>query len=354
MSAHQDFSDDLMIESRNGVGLITLNRPKALNALSLDMLTRFGGALTAWAGDPAIRAVIVRGGGGRAFCAGGDIRAVYDAHKRGDPAFSHDLFRREYTLDYLVGTFPKPYIAFMDGIVMGGGCGISVHGSHRIVTERTVLAMPETAIGFFPDVGASHFLARCPGRIGLYLGLTGVRLDASDALYAGLADAQVPSESLDRLAAAIVAGESPEDAIADFAVKPSASELETMRPTVDRCFAASDLGGTIGALERAAGAGETDAETVLKSLDGKSPFSLKLTYKLLSKNDNISIKDSLVTDYRLSRRVIERADFQEGVRAVLVDKDNRPRWTPGALEDVRDDAVAACFEPLGPEDLVLA
>ncbi|MEQ8194588.1 MAG: enoyl-CoA hydratase/isomerase family protein [Rhodospirillales bacterium] len=357
MSAYEDLrgdsSGDLLIETRNGVGLITLNRPRALNALSLDMLRGFRRALAEWSADPTIRAVIVRGAGGRAFCAGGDIRAVYDANLRGDTAFCRALFREEYTLDYEIGTFAKPYIAFMDGIVMGGGCGISVHGRHRIATEKTLLAMPETGIGFFPDVGASYFLPRCPGRIGLYLGLTGARLAAPDILYAGLADALVPSGRLDDLADAVVAGKTPEEAIANFAAEPPASKLETMRPTIDRCFAESDLAGMIGALERAAEAGEPDGETVPARLDGKSPFSLKLSHKLLSIKDNLSLLDSLILDYRLSCRVTARGDFREGVRAVLVDKDSRPQWSPTTIESVNDAEIAACFEPVGSDDLVL-
>ncbi len=342
--------NDLLISSENGVGLITLNRPNALNALSLDILDGLQATLLNWGRDEQIRAVIIRGAGGRAFCAGGDVRAAYEAHVSGDDEFAAELFRREYSVDYLVASFPKPFVALMDGIVLGGGCGISVHGSHRIVTETTMLAMPETGIGFFPDVGASVFLAKCPGRVGLYLGLTGDRLTAGDAVYAGLADAFLPQKQIEAFITQIIGGSTPDQAVDEFCEKPGSSALALYQAEIDRCFGAPDLNSIVGSLENDGGPW---SEKCLDTLSKKSPFSLEITYKLLNNNENISISDSLITDYRICRHLLKMSDFYEGVRAVLVDRDNEPKWKPATIAGVERDEIEACFAPLGKDDLVL-
>ena len=229
---------DLLIEIQNGVGLITLNRPKALNALSFMMLKGIHETLIQWANHKDVRSVIIQGMGDRAFCAGGDVRSLYDAHLQGDHGFIQALFREEYTLNYLIATYPKPYIALMDGITMGGGCGVSVHGSHRVVTEKTIMAMPETGIGYFPDVGASHFLSKCPGYIGLYLGLTGARLNAADILFASLADYFVPAAAINAVRDQIISGDPIETVLLAHQDVPEEGMLTDLQAEIDHCFAA--------------------------------------------------------------------------------------------------------------------
>ncbi|MEL0105828.1 MAG: enoyl-CoA hydratase/isomerase family protein [Rhodospirillaceae bacterium] len=339
---------DLLTEVQGHTGLITLNRPKALNALSISMLQGFQACLGEWAHDQQIHQVIIRGSD-KAFCAGGDIRSIYDAHQRGDQAFIQELFRLEYSVNYRIATFPKPYIALMDGFVFGGGCGVSVHGSHRIVTEKTILAMPETCIGYFPDIGASYFLSKTPGLTGLYLGLTGRRITTADILYAKLADACVPATALNTICTEIISGKSIDDVIHSYRLDIGPSELETHQAEIDQCFAADTLKGVIECLNSSSS--PWSAET-LNLLNQNAPFSLKLTYKLL-KNNELTPRESLILDYRIARHLIERPDFYEGVRAVLIDKDNRPKWDPADLNQVSDDAVAACFKPINNDDLDL-
>ena len=340
---------DIITEIRNGVGLITLNRPKALNALNLEVFRVLHTLLPAWATDDRVRMILIQGAGDRAFCAGGDVQSIYDAHQRGDHDFIRELFRLEYTVNYLIATFPKPYVALMDGFVLGGGCGVSVHGSHRIVTERTVLAMPETCIGYFPDIGASHFLSQCPGHIGLYLGLTGARIETADILYAGLADDFIPTSKIEKVRDQIILGDPLEDVIAAHQETTTEAALKINRSEIDKCFAADTLLGVFDQLQKTT---TIWAEQSLTLLRFNSPFSLELSYKLL-KNKAITIYDSLITDYRISWRLIEMPDFYEGVRAVLVDKDNQPQWQPPSIKTVDADQVAACFSALGPDELIL-
>ena len=249
--------DEIIVERTGGLGIVTLNRPRALNTLSLAMYRRFDPALAAWAGDPSIRAVLVRGAGERAFCAGGDVVAVYEARSQaaGPGDYKADFFREEYQLIRRIHRSPKPLIALMDGITMGGGAGVAVNGRFRVATERTLFAMPEVHIGLFPDVGASRFLNLCPGRIGLYLGLTGARLGAADAAYCGFATHVVPHTSLADLTAALaaLAGAGDADAevervLARFAVAPAAAALAGLRPAIDRCFAGDSVEAIVARL----------------------------------------------------------------------------------------------------------
>jgi enoyl-CoA hydratase/carnithine racemase len=340
---------DLHTDVQNGVGLITLNRPKALNALSFEMIKGMHEALMHWATLDSVHTVIIQGEGDRAFCAGGDIRSLYDAHIRGDHGFIQDLFREEYTLNYLIATYPKPYMALMDGITMGGGCGVSVHGSHLIVTERTVMAMPETAIGYFPDIGASHFLSKCPGKIGLYLGLTGARLNAADILYANLADYYVPAAAIDELRDQIILGDPIEVVLSAYQDVPEVGMLNDHQAEIDRCFTAPSLSEIMINLQNTRSSWAQDA---LKTFKNNSPFSLNVTNNLLNNRD-INVMDSLLVDFRISQRMIDKPDFYEGVRAVLVDKDNAPRWQPERLDQVSLDQVDKCFEPLDINELEL-
>lgn len=333
----------LALEADEGLGRIRLERPRALNALGMEMYRGLLSALEVWSRDDSVRAVVIEGEGDRAFCAGGDIRALWEARAQGDTAFQHDIFRIEYTMNRLINRYPKPYVALMDGVTMGGGCGVSVHGSHRVVTERTLLAMPECGIGFFPDIGASWFLPRCPGRVGLYLGLTGARIGAADAIYAGLADTFVPSERLEDLIGALEDGASPDDALSKFSEDAGPSELAARRDDIERGFAGADL----AAIRESASAADPEWAAMLEA---GSPFSQAVALEAFQRGEGASIEDCMIMEYRICRHFLERDEFFEGIRAAVVDKDRSPAWEPAPADAA---AVAACFAPLGNDDLRL-
>jgi enoyl-CoA hydratase len=351
--------DEILLERRGGVGLVTLNRPQALNTLSLAIYRRCAPQLLAWERDPSVHAVLVRGAGDRAFCAGGDVRAIYEAHGRpgGGKGLEADFFREEYAVIERIHRFAKPHIALMDGITMGGGAGISVNGSFRVATERTLFAMPEVHIGLFPDVGASLFLNRCPGRIGLYLALTGSRIGAADALYCGFATHYVPHDRLADLTNALAgsawqAGREhaqAADILASFAADPGAAPLETQRSAIDRCFAGETVEAILAALEREGGPW---AEEAASTIAAASPLSLKITFRQL----RLGVPDlraALTLEYRLTQHVLASGDFFEGVRATLVDKDRRPRWRHRSLAEVSPAEVEGYFARLGERELIL-
>ncbi|MGH7012848.1 MAG: enoyl-CoA hydratase/isomerase family protein [Stellaceae bacterium] len=343
-------ADEIIFERCRGLGLVRLNRPKALNTLSLDMYRRFAPQLIAWGEDPAVQAVAVMGEGGRAFCAGGNVRAIYDARQKasGDNV---DFFREEYSLIARVHRFPKPYIALMDGIVMGGGAGISVNGSHRVVTEKTVFAMPEVHIGLFPDVGASRFLNLCPGHMGLYLALTGWRIGAADALYGGLATHYVASDRLPALLDALAtiawradtARAQANAALARFAADPGTAPLAAIQSDIDRVCAAPSVEVIVAALARETSDWAKDARAAMARA---SPLSLKIVFRQMQLGKGMSLVAALGLEYRLTQHVLAGHDFFEGIRAVLVDKDNAPRWRPDTLAAVGAAVVEACFAPL--------
>jgi enoyl-CoA hydratase len=315
---------------RGGVGSIVLDRPAALNALDLTMIRRMSAALDAWRDDPAVRAVVVTSASPKAFCAGGDIRAVRDTALRGGAAAVRPYFAAEYALDAAIAGYPKPYVSLIDGYALGGGLGISVHGRFRVVTERAGLAMPETAIGFFPDIGAGHFLPRLRGATGNYLGLTGARISGPAALECGLATHYVDSGDLPALERALAAdgGHAVPDVLARFARTPGASELRGHEEAIDRCFAAPSPAAVLDRL--AAERGEWAAETaaVLRKV---SPASLVLTFELLRRGADSTLAECFARDLRLAERIAVTHDFTEGVRAALVDKDRAPAWDPPTL-----------------------
>ncbi|MGE0715400.1 MAG: enoyl-CoA hydratase/isomerase family protein [Alphaproteobacteria bacterium] len=337
-------TDDIRIETVDGVGRVLLDRPKALNALTLPMIRVMAPALAAWAADPAVRAVVIRGAGDRAFCAGGDVRAVYEAGKNGrDASPDHPtraFFREEYRLNRAIHRFPKPYVAFIDGITMGGGVGLSVHGSHRVVTERTLFAMPETAIGLFPDVGGSWFLPRCPDRIGTWLALTGSRLKGRDVIDAGAGTHFVPSAALDGVEAAIRAGTPVDAALSAVAADPGPGTLDANRETIRRCFAHATVPEILDALGRD---GSDFARETREGLSHKSPTSLAIVLEEMRRGEGLSIEDALVMEYRMVQRCMDGHEFFEGIRAVLVDKDHAPKWRPARLEEVDRDLVESHF-----------
>ena len=356
MSAQQD----ILLERRGGLGIVTLNRPKALNTLSLAMYRVMDPKLLEWGGDPSVRAIVVRGAGDRAFCAGGDVRAIYDAraHPQDRPGdYKADFFREEYRLIERVHRFPKPYIALMDGIAMGGGMGISVNGSHRVATERSLCAMPEVHIGLFPDVGATRYLNRCPGRIGLYLALTGARIKAADMLYCGFATHHVPHERVAELTDALAEAEwrsSAERAqvdavLARFHESPGEPPLASLRAPIDRCFSGAGVEEIIAALARE----DSDwAQTTRATMERASPISLKITFHQMKLGGaGMDIEAALALEYRMTQHVMTGHDFFEGIRAVLVDKDQKPRWEHASLAEVSQAEVAQYFESLGEREL---
>jgi len=336
-------------------GRLRLNRPAALNALTLDMVRLIDQALTAWENDPAVALVILDGEGPRALCAGGDVRALYEGGKRRNdegPRF----WTEEYRLNARIAKYPKPYVAFMDGIVMGGGVGISAHGSHRIVTETTVIAMPEVGIGFFPDVGGSLLLARAPGELGLALGLTGDRFGASDAILACFADLMVERARWPEICAALAAlppsadGTAVTQLLQSFATSAAPGPWAAAREVIDHLFARDSVAAILAALDAA---GTEFAVKTAATLRKKSPTSLKLAFKLIREARALtSLEQALTIEYRLAVHALESGtDFFEGVRATLIDKGQTPQWQPPTLDQVGDDIIERHFASLGERDI---
>jgi enoyl-CoA hydratase len=357
-------SDDILFGRDGGVGTVTLNRPQALNAFTLGMYRRFDPVLGGWAEDPAVHAVVIRGAGERAFCAGGDVRAIAEAGRgiAGDPALTSVFFAEEYRLIRRIHRLAKPYIAIIDGITMGGGAGVSVNGAWRIATERTMLAMPETGIGLFPDVGATRFLNLAPGHIGRYLALTGARLGPSDSLYCGFATHFVMRERVTALVEGLVhmrwlGGEERaqvEGALAAVTGDPGTPPLAARRAAIDRCFAPETVEAVLDALAREAAAGGADSDWAAETRAGllkKSPTSLKITLRQLILGEGYDIEAALALEYRLTQHFMQGHDFYEGVRAALIDKDQSPRWDPPTLAEVTDSIIDGYFAPLGPGEL---
>jgi enoyl-CoA hydratase len=333
-------TDEIILRHEGRLGRITLNRPKAINALSLGMVRSMAAALVRWRADPRIGTVLIDGAGPRGLCAGGDIRLAWES-LRGDGSWADRFWEEEYRLDAMIAAYPKPVVAFMDGLVMGGGVGISAHARHRVVTERSAVAMPETIIGFTPDVGASYLLSRAPGAMGLRLALTGNRIGAGDALYCGLADRFVPSEQLEPLAALLSRTE-PDEAIAAVAGPPPGSVLAPQREWIDAAYAGETVEAILAALRTRP---EPQAAADLADLSARSPTSLKVT--LRSIRSAAGLRDlwaCLAQELRLARALTRRPDFMEGVRAQVIDKDRNPRWSPASLAEVSERMVAACFE----------
>lgn len=337
---------EILFDLRDGVAEVTLNRPQALNALTLDMVRVFDPQLAAWEADGAVRAVVVRGAGDKAFCAGGDVQKLYDSAP--SDAIRQEFFRKEYRLNRRIHNYPKPYVAIMDGITMGGGVGLSVHGSTRIAADNTMFAMPETGIGLFPDVGGSWFLPRLPGEVGMFMALTGARLRAADCVYAGICEAYIPNDRHDEFIAAVRRGESLEEVMERLSEMPEEAPLSTHREVIDRCFAGNSVEEIVSALE--AESGEW-SEKQLSIMSGKSPTSQKISFRQLREGARLDFDDCMRMEYRMVQGLMEGGDFFEGVRAVVVDKDMSPKWSPAALADVSESEVARYFAPLGDLDL---
>jgi enoyl-CoA hydratase len=350
-----DQEPDLIAQREGAVGVIRLNRPKAINAVTLEMFREVDKALDAFETDPAIGLILLEGAGERGLCAGGDIRALYESSRvRGD--LGKILWREEYILNARIAKFPKPYVAFMDGIVMGGGVGLAAHGSHRIVTDRTKLAMPEVGLGFFPDVGGTWLLSRSPGEIGTYFGLTGQTMNGPDAVYAGFADAVVQAAKLAGLREALTkvrAGTTHADVkslIDGFATGETAGPVAALQSRIDNWFAHERMQDIFAALHRD---GSELAQATLKTLNEKSPRGMVVTLRLLRlARKSSSLEECLVREYRAALEVFASDDFREGVRAAVIDKDRNPKWSPQGIEDVTPEMLAPYFATLGKDELV--
>jgi len=343
-------TDEILFYRRGAAGIVTLNRPKALNAVTHTMVRALRAQLDAWADDPAVTRVVITANGERAFSAGGDIRALTDLGRAGKKDEMLSFWRDEYPLNAAIKKFRKPYVALIDGIVMGGGVGVSVHGSHRVAGDRFSFAMPEVGIGFFPDVGATWFLPRMPGELGAYCALTGDRFDAGDALAAGIATHRVSSARVPELLEALTGTVSVDAVLAAFAEPAGEGRIAAHRRAIDRIFAADGVEAILAALDRDGGDWVRKTAATIRT---KSPLSLKLALVQVRRGKAWDFDTCMRAEFRIVSRIIEGHDFYEGVRAVIVDKDNAPRWRPAGLDGVSDADVERHFAPRPGDELVL-
>ncbi|MGW0536771.1 enoyl-CoA hydratase/isomerase family protein [Streptomyces sp. NPDC003032] len=331
----------VLVRREGRAGHLVLNRPRAINALDHAMVRLMDDALTAWQDDESVATVVLTGAGERGLCAGGDIRSIHDDVRAGGGAASAAFWHDEYRLDARIARYRKPYVAVMDGIVMGGGVGVSAHGSVRVVTERSRVAMPETGIGFVPDVGGTYLLTRTPGELGTHLALTGTAVGAGDAVLCGLADHYVRSERLEEFTAALADIEAPE-AVRRYADMVPAGELAAHREWIDHCYAADTVEEIV---DRLHASGDRHAKEAAETILTKSPTSLKVTLAALRRARELpSLEAVLAQEYRVSCAALGSPDLPEGIRAQVVDKDHRPRWSPAGLEQVTEADVARFFE----------
>ncbi|MGW1247561.1 enoyl-CoA hydratase/isomerase family protein [Streptomyces sp. NPDC002535] len=341
---------DVLLRTEGRAGFLTLNRPRAINALTHPMVLALDAALTAWEHDPAVTTVVIEGAGERGLCAGGDIRAIHDDARAGGSA-SAAFWRDEYRLNARIARYPKPYVALMDGIVMGGGVGVSAHGSVRVVTERSRVAMPETGIGFVPDVGGTYLLGRAPGELGTHLALTGGHVGAADAILTGLADHFVPSAELPALVRDLTRLPAAE-AVARHTATPPPGVLAEQREWIDSCYRAETVETVV---ERLLDTGVPAAKETATTLLAKSPTALKATLATLRRSRALAtLEEVLDLEFRVSCAALTTPDLVEGIRAQVVDKDRNPRWTPATLPEVTDESVARFFAVPPGGDLGLA
>lgn len=342
---------DIIARAEGSAGRITLNRPKALNALNHPMVRAITAALVEWRDDERIKHVVIDGEGERAFCAGGDIRAVYDMIPTG-PDAARDFWRDEYRLNAMIARYPKPYVALMDGFCLGGGVGLSGHGSHRIVTERSVVGMPETAIGFTPDVGGSLLLARAPGHAGEYMAATAYRMSAADAIYAGFADTVIAASDRAKLVADLCGGRKAGDAVDRVSIYSGLSDLAARQARIDRAFGAATIQEAVRRLEEMA---EPWEQETLRKIAAHSPTALVAAHVSVRRARQFkTVEEALDHEYRYAYRAVDLHDFREGVRALIVAKDGKPQWSPARLADVSLQQAEALFAPIGGHELGLA
>ena len=351
-------SDDpeILFDRRGTAGLVTLNRPKALNAVTPNMVSLLAAQLKDWARDDAVTRVVISAAGERAFSAGGDIRALTELGRAGRYEEMLIFWREEYALNALIKRYPKPYVALIDGIVMGGGVGISIHGSHRVAGDRFQFAMPEVGIGFFPDVGATWFLPRMPGETGTYCALTGERFNAADGVVSMVATHRISSAKFSELREALCTAVAVDAVLGAFSQPIEEAPIAAHRNVIDRLFVGEQVEDILAALERAAGAGGADAKfsaAMAAAMRKKSPTSLKVALAQVRAGKELTFDACMRTEFRIVSRVIHGHDFYEGVRAVIVDKDNTPNWRPATLTEVVRTEVERYFAPLPGEELVL-
>ncbi|XP_053071418.1 3-hydroxyisobutyryl-CoA hydrolase, mitochondrial isoform X4 [Acinonyx jubatus] len=358
-SMHMDAAGEVLLERRGCAGVITLNRPKFLNALNLNMIRHIYPQLKNWEQDPETFLIIIKGAGGKAFCSGGDIRVISEAG-RANQKIAQDFFREEYRLNNAIGSCQKPYVALIHGITMGGGVGVSVHGQFRVATEKSIFAMPETAIGLFPDVGGGYFLPRLQGKLGYFLALTGFRLKGRDVYAAGIATHFVDSEKLGMLEEDLIALKSPSkeniaDVLEAYHTKSKIDQdksfiLEEHMDKINSCFSANTVEQIIENLQQD---GSSFALEQLKVINKMSPTSLKITLRQLMEGSSKTLQEVLIMEYRLSQACMGGHDFHEGVRAVLIDKDQSPKWKPANLKEVTEEDLNSYFKSLASNDLKL-
>ncbi|PBC46227.1 3-hydroxyisobutyryl-CoA hydrolase [Rhodococcus sp. ACS1] len=340
---------EVLIDKRDGLGRIVLNRPKAINALNHAMVQQIAAALESWAGDDEVAAVLITGAGERGLCAGGDIVSIYHDAKDGGTG-SREFWRDEYILNAAIANYRKPYVAIMDGIVMGGGVGVSAHGSVRIVTERSMIGMPETGIGFVPDVGGTFLLARSPGELGTHIALTTARLSAGDAIACGFADHFIPSEKIEQFVQKLT-DTSVEEALAEFTEPAPESDLLAQQAWIDAAYSADSVAEIVARLQ---GSGVPEAAKAAGQVLAKSPTACAVTLASLRRaRVAASLEEVLNEEFRVSVACLGSADLVEGIRAQVVAKDRNPHWSPASIDDVTDDAVATFFTPLGDLELGL-
>jgi enoyl-CoA hydratase len=347
---------EILFERRGAAGIVTLNRPRALNAVTHGMVKALRAQLDAWAHDPAVTRVVIQAAGERAFSAGGDIRALYDLGQAGRYDEVLQFWRDEYPLNAAIKGFRKPYVALIDGLVMGGGVGISVHGSHRVAGDRFQFAMPEVGIGFFPDVGATWFLPRMPGEIGTYCALTGERFTAADGVSFGIATHRVPSRHFPALIDGLTGTVSVDAVVAAFAEPAGGGPILSRRAAIDRLFAKQSVEAILDALDREASGGGPEAEWAAKTaatMRTKSPLSLKIALVQIRRGKSWDFDSCMRAEFRIVSRIVHGHDFYEGVRAAIVDKDNTPHWLPATLAEVAETEVERHFAPLGDVELSL-
>ncbi|UXA05804.1 enoyl-CoA hydratase/isomerase family protein [Mycobacterium sp. SMC-2] len=337
-----DESDEVSTRIDGDVGLITLNRPKAINSLNQQMVEALSATLTDWAHDDAVRAVVLSGAGERGLCAGGDVVSIYHSARK-DGVEARRFWRDEYLLNAQIADFPKPYVALMDGIVMGGGVGVSAHANTRVVTDTSKIAMPEVGIGFVPDVGGTFLLSRAPGGLGLHAALTGAPFSGADAIAMGFADHYVPHDDLEAFTRAIIA-DGVQSALAKHAIEPPPSGLAAQRDWIDECYAGDTVEDIVAALR---GHGAGPAEQAADLIGTRSPISLSVTLEAVRRAAKLqTVKDVLVQDYRVSSASLRSHDLVEGIRAQLIDKDREPKWSPATLSQVTRADVEAYFTPV--------
>jgi len=352
MSAAMNSASDILFDRRGTAGLVTLNRAHALNAVSHAMVRALAEKLAEWEGDGAVTRVVITANGGRAFSAGGDLRAIYELGRAGRYDEALCYFRDEYALNARIKHYRKPYVALIDGIVMGGGVGISVHGSHRVGGDRFAFAMPEVGIGFFPDIGATWILPRLPGELGAYCALTGERFNAADGSAAGIATHRIASERFPELLDALCGATSVDALLNAFAQPPGEGPVMAKQPAIDRLFQGGRVEAILAALDAETSGGGTFAELARSAaalMRTKSPLSLKIALAQLRLGATLDFDTCMRTEYRIVSRVMRGHDVYEGIRAVIIDKDQAPRWQPSTLEDVSAAEVERHFAPLERE-----